>query len=202
MPTGYKVAGGADLDSMFMAGSGGTATGYKVAGGADLSSVFQPYTQGAQVAATGYKIAGGADFSTRFQNINVPLFTVDVKDYYVAWARANGCSVSIDLLPDGSVTIRRSGQPNTYDTWGTPVGGTPGAQYWARFTYSGDAISAGGTGTGTWISMAVGNSYANLVCLIPGQRLESHVTLQIATDSVGSNIVDTSYPIMIAEWVV
>lgn len=73
MPTGYKVAGGADLDTLFTAGSGGAATGLKVAGGADLNTVFLPYATGAKRPATGYKVAGGADLADQFQNSAVPV---------------------------------------------------------------------------------------------------------------------------------
>jgi len=144
MPTGYKVAGGADLDTVFMSGSGGVVTGYKVAGGADLSAVFHPYTQGAQAAATGYKIAGGADLSTRFQNINVPLQPLSVSKSSDAYGFGVGPIGSITASTN-TVTITPSGGSSPYSfSWalisgiGAAAVGTPQVRYWSRTLGAGE----------------------------------------------------------------
>lgn len=138
MPTGYKVAGGADLDSLFMPGSGGVATGYKVAGGADLASVFQPYTLGAQVAATGYKIAGGADLSAQFQNINVPLQPLAASKSGDATGTHLTTATGPILVTTNSITVYVSGGTAPYSfSWAfidgvTANGSGSQTRYWYR----------------------------------------------------------------------
>jgi hypothetical protein len=141
--TGYKIAGGADLDTLFM----GTVyadnmapppIGYKVANGYDLSRLFVPYTTGAQVAPTGYKVAGGADISTRFQNINVPLQPLSISKSGDAYGFGVGPIGSITASTN-TVTITAAGGTSPYSfSWALVSGiaaaavGTPQVRYWSR----------------------------------------------------------------------
>lgn len=179
--TGFKIAGGADLDTILMPGSGGSVTGLKVAGGADLSSVFMPYTTGAQVASTGFKLAGGADLATRFQNISVPIVSVvnptpsGAAERIVPLANA-GCSIIVNA--NGSITGSGFSPVGWLNPWGTAGMGNA---YHVYFEYvSGDAVS----NTGSWIPIS-GNPFASITAILPSIK-QSTIRIYISADGGAS----------------
>lgn len=68
MASGFKIAGGTDLDDIFgpyVSGTKPSNTGFKVAG-VDIKDRYQPIATGTPVSATGFKISGGTDLNTVF----------------------------------------------------------------------------------------------------------------------------------------
>jgi hypothetical protein len=69
--TGYKLASGADLSTIFSPYATGNpqaaVTGYQTASGADLNTVFNKYVSGDKAAPTGYQIASGEDLNAVFR---------------------------------------------------------------------------------------------------------------------------------------
>lgn len=150
MPTGYKIAGGADIDTLFLAGSGGATTSYKIAGGADLNTVLYPYRAGdPKRSATGFKIAGGADFSDRFQSsalLHTGAITIgaDAPDYGLfpgegSYATATGTGINEFLESSGTTSI----------TFNAPLPGSP------------STITVVVNGTAATFNFVAGASYSN-----------------------------------------
>jgi hypothetical protein len=201
--SGFRNSGAVDTDSLFMAYASGAKaglTGMRRSDGVDLRDLYQAYTQGAQVATTGLRNSAGTDLAQLFQNAAVPLFTVDLLNYSSACVRGGGATAGIYLNNDGTVTLTSTGNANQSSSWGTPTTAGKGALYWVRMTYTGDAPVVGG-GVGNWIQISAGTAYVTLNVATPNASKTCNLTFEIATDSGGSNIIDTSYPSLYVEWV-
>lgn len=159
--TGFKVSGGADLNTVFHAytGSNGqaTATGFKVSGGADLNTVFEPLSAGSAAGVTGFKISGGADLNTVFAAINtvtlLPNIIIDTSASAAGSIDVGGTGTSsafatLYLNRDGNVSSARSGvganDPVTYNIdWLDEIGTTNGDDFEARYTITSGTASSG-----------------------------------------------------------
>lgn len=71
MTVGYRIAGGTDLDSVFVArtSAAAAATGFKDSTATDLNNRYEPRGSATPIANTGYRIAGGTDLSQVFKGI-------------------------------------------------------------------------------------------------------------------------------------
>ena len=97
-----------------------------------------------------------------------------------AWA-------GLTLFPSGEVFKEVS--PS--QTWGTPVGGTPGNSFWARATLEGGSDLNAGVGTGTWNQLNHSRFFGiHQPHTVAGTRT-STIRIDIASDSAGANIVAT-----------
>jgi hypothetical protein len=136
MTTGLVTAAGVDVDTVFLAGSGGAATGFQRSDGADLNALLAPYSSGTQVAATGLQLSTGADLSTRFQpkggltgsispaggqvsrnssagngtisNVYTAQPAGGSGNYSYTWARASGSSLTFSSLTAQALTLSKT----------------------------------------------------------------------------------------------
>lgn len=200
MTTGYRNSAGTDLASLFMAYVSGTKagiTGYRRSDSVDLRDIFQPYTQGAKKPTTGIRNSAGTDMSDLFQNIDVPLFTVNITDLYTQKNGLFGVSsalASYDLFSDG--TAQAVGDSTTNFNWGTPTTAGAGNSYWVRAT-----LSSGSTPSGTlntWLQLSTTRGWSVFRSSSSVGTTTSVLTIQIATDSGGSNIIDTATITLVA----
>ena len=74
-------------------------------------------------------------------------------------------------------------------SWYTPTGGTPGTGYWIRATLTGGTNPIVGT-LSTWLQLSSTRTWQNTITGI--DYLQAIMTIEIATDSGGSNIVATA----------
>lgn len=87
---------------------------------------------------------------------------------------------------DGTITIAGSGTSNQTAYWYKPATSGIGSSYWLRVTVnSGSSLT--GSSTGTWLQLSTSRSF-NLTSSGNGV-LSTNITIEIATDSGGSNIV-------------
>jgi hypothetical protein len=201
MTIGYRNSAGTDIASLFMAYVSGTkvaTTGYRRSDSVDLRDILQPYTQGAKVAATGIRNSSGVDLSDLFQNISVPLFTVNITDIYTAKNGLFGVSsarASYDLYSDG--TGLAAGDSNTNFNWGTPTTSGAGNSYWVRATLSSGSTPSG-SALNTWHQLSTTRGWSVFRSSGSVGTTTSVLTVQIATDSGGSNIIDTATITLVA----
>lgn len=134
MTSGFKIAGGLDLDEVFAPYASGTKpanTGFSVAG-ADFKDRFQP---GSIPTDTGFKIAGGADLKTLFAPLLVvpPEYEGDTFDEVTTIGAANGF-ITFGLRADGTWFAEPGGAgPSWSGNWhGAPAAGV-GAGFEVRF---------------------------------------------------------------------
>jgi hypothetical protein len=126
-------------------------------------------------------------------------FSVNIGDYFKQddVYFGGGATAGIYLNNDGTVTLTATNNGNSSSSWGTPSIAGIGAGYWVRFTLvSGNTPSVGG-GLGNWIQISSGGSYATINRTAVGTS-QANMRLDIATDSSGSNVIDTSYPVIVA----
>lgn len=115
----------------------------------------------------------------------------------------------VDSIPDNSrdayasVTVGASGnmfkrenvtvtQIDTSTDWVRPQVWAP--QYWVRFTVNtpfGDAVNIGSSLIGVWSSTAAVNREVGYEVTTNDTELSGTITIAIATDSSGTNIVDS-----------
>jgi len=74
-----------------------------------------------------------------------------------------------------------------FNTWGTPTGGSPGSNYWIRFTRTGTFGDQASTASTGWQQL----NTARDISVSSGTNGEATYTIEIASDSGGSNILTT-----------
>lgn len=82
-------------------------------------------------------------------------------------------------------------------TWATPTGAGVGDDFWIRATVTSGALSSGTTGS--WLQLSSNRSWT-VARSFPGIS-SATVTFEIATDSGGSNIVDSGSGTLLAEYI-
>jgi hypothetical protein len=201
MTVGYRNSAGTDLAALFMAYTSGTKaaiTGYRRSDAVDLRDIFQPYTQGAKKPATGIRNSAGTDMSDLFQNIDVPLFTVNINDLYTQKNGLFGVTsalASYDLYSDGTAVA--VGDSTTNFNWGSPTTAGAGNSYWVRATLSSGSTPSG-SALNTWHQLSIARGWSVFRSSSSVGTTTSVLTMQIATDSGGSNIIDTATITLVA----
>ena len=98
----------------------------------------------------------------------------------------------IELRTDGSLFRKVSGVDNDFGSWVTPESYSGDQDHWVRFTQnSGDAPTTEGHTLGTWAKVS-GTSSSNRYIrydVLTSIDKQGNFTVEIATDSGGSNIV-------------
>ena len=84
-------------------------------------------------------------------------------------------------IASGTLTLEN------YNTWGTPIGGSPGSNYWIRFTRTGTFGNQSSTASTGWLQL----NTAREISVGSTTSGEATYTIQIASDSGGSNILTT-----------
>lgn len=120
MPSGYEVAGGADLDGVFAPFHSGwpqaAATGYGTAA-ADLNARYAPLSTGGAAAATGYKKVS-ADLNTIFAASGSTAVQVGTQPANVAGSAAAGNPSGVVTSGAATCAGAKGGGTYTY-TWHT-----------------------------------------------------------------------------------
>lgn len=101
----------------------------------------------------------------------------------------SSCFISINV--NGTITISTStgatGGPRQSD-WYVPSGGTPGNSYWMRATIVSGSLTTGTTGS--WLALSSNRLFG---VTAPSNGVKScTLYFQLATDSGGTNIIETS----------
>lgn len=98
-------------------------------------------------------------------------------------------TMTVTVNTDGTITYTASSTGSGSTSWGAPTTSGIGSLYWVRFTLtSGDALSS--NGASTWTQLSTGRSFARQASL-SGDSFSSTVTIELATDSGGANVVAT-----------
>lgn len=159
MTTGFRNAGGVDLDSIFAPYSSGTKaglTGFRTGVGQDMRDRFQPYTSGQKAGLTGFRNSSGTDLRDLFQWVNAGSGALPID--------GNAYTGSINIV-SGQTGYARVGfrivSGNTWQVYSQPNGGTvsvldsgtipAGASTvkftWGTYTVPGGYLDAGGAVT-------------------------------------------------------
>lgn len=191
MPTGYKIAGGADIDTLFTAGTNGGTTGYKVSGGADVGAQFNTYVTGAKRAATGFKNSAGTDFSDLFQNSSVPLAPPvhnpmqNMDTYWSTETYEGDDTISLVIERNGQWTVAAG-----RDNWAvTPAVGV-GDSVWVKFTvltvhFEGN----GGHTASTGVLSLNTNRTVSCFSYFPSGTSDVTYRIQLYSDAGGTNLI-------------
>jgi hypothetical protein len=100
---------------------------------------------------------------------------------------------------DGTITGTRTAYPSSTYYWGDPVSAGIGSEYWLRATFV-SGVRYSGSAFGVWHSLA---SPPYWTCsTYPGLVAELIATIELATDSGGSNIVSSGTMHVYAEKIV
>lgn len=95
---------------------------------------------------------------------------------------------SFTILTDGTVSVLGNGS-STAGNWFTPTTTGIGSSYWVRVTKNSGANNTSGQALGTWLQLSSNRSWTWVVT--GNNSLSANLTIEIATDSLGSNIVAT-----------
>jgi hypothetical protein len=106
----------------------------------------------------------------------------------------------ITLYSNGVAGWAGSDGSGSFTNWATPTTGGVGSSYWVRFTQTSSVSPVGTNETGsarnTWVALS-GSPYFGVQRTLGGYGSRTY-TIQIASDSGGSNIVATVTSIEIA----
>lgn len=107
-------------------------------------------------------------------------------------------SITMTAQPDGTLTV--FGDVTSFLQWGAPTTTDIGQSYWVRFTRdSFSTTGSGGSGSATattgWLQLNVARSVTVIANKVTGPgtfQSNASYTIDIATDSGGTNIVATA----------
>jgi len=199
MATGYTIAGGADIDTLFLAGTNGGTTGYKKAGGADVGAQFNTYVSGTKRAATGYKNSSGTDFSDLFQNSAVPLPPAVYNPFlgmdtlYSDYSNDQDSYTYLYVNRDGSWSVNMTSSGSDSSNWAqTPVFNV-GDNVYVKFTVTAvTRVGAGGSYTGTTSPVLLTtNRFISVYAAGDGVTDVSY-RIELCTNADGSGVISTT----------
>lgn len=138
----------------------------------------------------------GADFYGK-SNVSVSLTSVETAEPFEASAFASGepCFCTLSFAPDGTWEASLEASGSASGNWATPTTTNVGTNYYIRFTRTFFSGSSPGnntaTGTTGWLQL---NSYRSIEVFNGGVQssVTADYTIEIATDSGGSNIIATA----------
>lgn len=185
MASGYKIAGGTDLDSVFETYTSGTKpsnTGYTVAS-VDLKDRYAPISTGSAAAATGFKIAGGADLNTLFAAIG-SVSTVQLNDQNISHSNPGGANARATYrLNTSGAAEERLGASGTYNTLETWLLSGASSDYEARATLLSGSITSGTLNT--WQSLGTSREwYANAPVSSSSETASLFIEIRLASSGV------------------
>lgn len=93
---------------------------------------------------------------------------------------------SYTFNPDGSVDVEAATNVTNSQQWFKPVQSAVGAGYWIRATKT-SGTTPGGDALATWLQLNVARQW--YLRAAPNNDFACTLTIQIATDSAGTNIV-------------
>ncbi len=101
------------------------------------------------------------------------------------------CSCGLRFNVDGSIDILRTSLGNLLGAqkWFNPSGGSPGNNYWVRCTLTSGTVSGGSAATGSWLALSSSRLWQKTTTAVG--LVEFTATIEIATDSGGTNIVSS-----------
>lgn len=101
--------------------------------------------------------------------------------------------ISINLYSDGIWDVSDDSGQQATGNWGSPTTSGGGAAYWVKFTRTGVTPVGSGNSTPTtgWLNLSTTRSVSDYVNFFDTQAQSAQYTIQIATDSGGSNIIAT-----------
>lgn len=95
-------------------------------------------------------------------------------------------SAGLSFLQNGAVSPNTGNGYSGTSQWYSPTGGTPGNGYWIRCTVN-SGTTPSGSATGTWLQLNTTRAWSLVRSGIGS--VQCNCTIQIASDSGGSNIV-------------
>ena len=126
----------------------------------------------------------------------VPTYTCSVEK--AVFPTASAVSVSIAHHPDGSITGGQGGPAGgftdnaTGKNWFAPTTPSIGATHWIRATLLSGATPSTGPALGTWVPLSAVQTWGyNSGTGGAGSNRVGQLTVHIATDAAGTNIVST-----------
>src|SRR5262245_17247987 len=182
--TGFKIAGGADIDTLFAVRVSApvAATGFKIAGGADINTLYEPRGSTTPRANTGYRIAGGTDLALVFKDIAVASNTVNI-DNQLARSFVTGTTATAQyrLTSGGDISATTINNTlNDVGDWISPKSNF--SLYSARASLVSGTVTSGALGT--WLNLATDRTWTLASPSVSG-LLETVITVEIRTDADG-----------------
>ena len=136
----------------------------------------------------------GADFYGK-SNITVSLASITSGEPFEAQALAPGEStaVTLDFNSDGTWLAILDQLGEASGNWATPTTAGVGSSYWIRFTRTFFSGGFGNSATGTtgWLQLTTGEGIQVFNSGVDSS-VSADYTIEIATDSGGSNIIATA----------
>lgn len=136
----------------------------------------------------------GADFYGK-SNVSISLATIESGEPFEGNAAAPGepCEISLDFASDGTWLATLDATGSTSGNWATPTTAGVGSNYYIRFTRTFFSGGFGNSATATtgWIQL---NTTQGVLVFNSGvdSSVSADYTIEIATDSGGSNIIATA----------
>lgn len=169
-------------------------------GGADPISMSEYYAGGAYVPSgtsgtNGAVPTSGQISFSQFYGTSDVVFTGISDATYEDYAVGTGTQVNFQIASTGSVNVAglNLGTLATY-TWVSP--GSASSNYWVRVTATSGTFGPPGDSTGTWLSLASSRIWYRSRASVGSSTVTA--TVEIATDSSGTNIIDTATVTLVA----
>lgn len=148
--------------------------------------------------------SGAISFNDFYNKGPSPAITISLSGFYSiyggVYSGPGPAYAEMTLYSNGSAGWAGSDGSGSFTNWATPTTGGVGSSYWVRFTQTGSVSPVGTNETGsarnTWVALS-GSPYFGVQRTLGGYGSRTY-TIQIASDSGGSNIVATVTSIEIA----
>jgi hypothetical protein len=159
----------------------------------------QWYTAG---GGSGTFSSGAISFNEFYNKGPSPAITISLAGFYsisgTVYSGPGPAYAEITLYSNGVAGWAGSDGSGSFTNWATPTTGGVGSSYWVRFTQTSSVSGTNETGSArnTWVALS-GSPYFGVQRTLGGYGSRTY-TIQIASDSGGSNIVATVTSIEIA----
>jgi hypothetical protein len=159
----------------------------------------QWYTAG---GGSGTFSSGAISFNEFYNKGPSPAITISLEGFYsisgTVYSGPGPAYAEITLYSNGVAGWAGSDGSGSFTNWATPTTGGVGSSYWVRFTQTSSVSGTNETGSArnTWVALS-GSPYFGVQRTLGGYGSRTY-TIQIASDSGGSNIVATVTSIEIA----
>lgn len=108
-------------------------------------------------------------------------------------------NATLNFNSDGTVSSSHNGSGlDVSHNWHLNPAGGVGTNFWVRATVSAGTTPTSGT-VDSWLQLSSNRSWANADAVANGLSVTSTLTIEIATDSGGSNIVTSGSYTVVAE---
>jgi hypothetical protein len=146
--------------------------------------------------------SGAISFSDFYNKGPSAALTISLAGFYsisgTVYSGPGPAYAEITLYSNGTAGWAGSDGSGSFTNWATPTTGGVGSSYWVRFTQTSSVSTTTETGSArsTWVALS-GSPYFGVQRNLGGYGSRTY-TIQIASDSGGSNIVATVTGIEIA----